>query len=208
MYQDEENAAERDLTEPARREVNDNIDEATRNLKYIVTAMKDKQAHQLRSNGTLRQYKLYCELCYPCIVGKHRWKINHSRVGIKTLTTVGDESLVALIMENNIEEWLFLANGGEVDSKKRLTLYTHGGKDGNSTRKGWSLKGRQRYNTIYGELKAIRNRAGTTRLDEELKQLWTNDSSEEGAESDNTENEFEEERAREQAFEPAFDFDD
>ena len=41
--------------------------------------------------------------------------MNHSRVGIKTLTTVADEALVALILENNLEEWLVIAAGGEVE---------------------------------------------------------------------------------------------
>ena len=187
---------------------NEDLDDATRNLIHIVTTMKNKKIHKLRLDGTLEQYKLHCELCYPCIVGKHRWKINHSRVGIKTLTTVGDESLIALILENNINEWLFVARGGEVDNKRRLTLYTHGGMDGSGTRKGWSLEGRQRYNSIYVEVKAIRSRTGTTRLDEELKQLWSNEASDEGENTMNNENEGEADQTEEQTFEPAFDFED
>ena len=182
-------------------------DEATENFVNIITAMKSKEVHKLRSNDTLWQYKLLCELSYPCIVGKHQWKINHSRVGIKTLTTVGDEPLIALILENNIKEWLHVARGGEVDNKKRLTLYMHGGLNGSGTRKGWSLEGRQRYNTIYGEVKAIRNSAGTTRLDEELKELWLKEAKEGEGTAQNSGDEGEVDEVEERTFEPAFDFD-
>ena len=170
--------------------------------------MKSKVVHKLRSSDTIEQYKLLCELSYPCIVGKHRWKINHSRVGIKTLTTVGDESLIALILENNIKEWLVVARGGEIDNKRRLTLYTHGGMNGNGTRKGWSLEGRRRYNTIYAEVKGIRNSAGTTRLDEDLKELWLQEASEGEGPAQYDEDEGEVDEIGERTFEPAFDFDD
>ena len=81
--------------------------------------------------------------------------------------------------------------------------------DGSGTRKGWSLKGRQRYNTIYGEVKAIRNSAGTTRLDEELKELWLKQAKKgEQSTAQNSENEEEVDEREERTFEPAFDFDD
>ena len=62
--------------------------------------------------------------------------MNHAHIGIRTLTTVADEALVALIIENNIEEWIVLSKGGTIEAKNQLTLYTHGGHDARGTRKG------------------------------------------------------------------------
>lgn len=186
----------------------EDLDDDQINLKAIVSAMRNKSVHKLRSDGTVTQYKLYCELCYPSIVGKHRWKINHSRVGIKTLTTVADEAIVALVLENNIFEWLHLAEGKEVDTKHRLTLYTHGGRDGSGTRKGWSLEGRRRYNVVHNELKEIRNRGGSTRLDDALKQMWMDESHCPNSTGDNGGIDNDEYDRVEESFEPAFDFDD
>ena len=185
------------------------LDEKQQNLKAIVSAMTDKSVHQLRSAGTVEQYKMYCELCYPSIVGKYMWKMNHSRVGIKTLLTAADEAIVALVLENNISEWIYLAEGNELEGRKRMTLYTHGGKNGSETRKGWSLEGRQRYNKIYSELKEIRNKPGTTRMDEQMKQMWLNELNAQNisAAANSTVDENAHDRD-EQTFEPAFDFDD
>lgn len=172
-------------------------------------AMKNKRVHKLRSAATIDQYKMYCELCYPSVVGKHRWKINHSRIGIKTLTSVADEAIVALVLENNILEWLHLAEGHEIDTKNRLTLYTHGGRSGSGTRKGWSLEGRMRYNVIHNELKQTRHCTGSTRIDEQLKQLWMDElNCQNNDRDDNSGNEGNDEDMDEQSFEPAFDFDD
>ena len=103
---------------------------------------------------------------------------------------------------------MLVARGEDIDNKRRLTLYTHGGMNGSGTRKGWSLEGRQRYNTIYGEVKAIRNSAGSNRLDEELKELWLQEASEGERTAQNDEGEGEVDQVGEHTFEPAFDFDD
>ena len=133
--------------------------------------------------------------------------MNHSRVGIKTLTTVADEALVALILENNLEEWLVIVAGGEIQKHARLTLYTHGGKSGKATKKGWSLDGRKRYNTIHSEVKEVRNEDSFSRVDQELKTLWTMELKKpvQDVEDANGDGLVEDDDGD---FEPAFDFDD
>ena len=116
--------------------------EREKNLVTIVERIRGDTIHKLRLDGTVEVYKLYCELLYPVVVGKQKWKMNHCHIGIKTLTTVADEALVALLLENNIEEWVVLAKGGEINAMQRKTKYTHGGPGKNGTKKGgvWKVE--------------------------------------------------------------------
>lgn len=183
--------------------------ERQKNLITIVERIRGLTVHKLRQDGTIQEYKLYCELFYAVIVGKQKWKMNYSHIGIKTLTTVADEALIALLLENNIEEWLILANEGTIDAMERKTLYTHGGRGSGTTKKGWSLEGRLRYNTLHAELKEVRNDSDANVTDESLKRLWsyTNTvTSQRRAVQDNESTQLSE--CLEQEFEPVFDFDD
>ena len=177
------------------------------NLQHIVKAIKEKNVHKIREQASLAQYKLYCEICYPIIVGKQKWKMNHTQIGVKTLTTVADEALVALVLENNVEEWIILAEGGEINSKRRKTLYTHGGRDAKGTRKGWSLEGLKRYNTIHKELKEVRNSGNSELVDQRLKLQWKEEKNKPIPRHHDT-NENTNEQQEEDNFEPVFDFDD
>ena len=161
----------------------------------------------MREQASLAQYKLYCEICYPIIVGKQKWKMNHTQIGVKTLTTVADEALVALVLENNVEEWIILAEGGEINSKRRKTLYTHGGRDAKGTRKGWSLEGLKRYNTIHKELKEVRNTGNSELVDQRLKLQWKEEKNKPIPRHHDTDGNANEQQ-EEDNFEPVFDFDD
>ena len=183
--------------------------EREKNLVEIIERIRAETIHKLRLDGTVEVYKLYCELLYPVIVGKQKWKMNHCHIGIKTLTTVADEALVALLLENNIEEWVVIAKGGEINPMERKTKYTHGGPGQNGTKKGWSLEGRKRYNKLHGEIKTIRNDRNANVTDESLKRLWSSVNiprtlrpaaqDEESTQATD---------AMEQEFQPVFDFDD
>ena len=177
-------------------------------FKAIVDAIRSKGVHKLRLDGTLEEYKLYCELCYPGIVGKQKWKLNYCHVAIKTLTTVADEALVALLLENNIEEWVSIAKGGTIPANGRKTLYTHGGRGAVHTKKGWSLEGRQRYNTLHAEVKKVRNDTSANVSDESLKRAWNpnNSQTQRNVQQDDESTQLSE--RMEEEFKPAFDFDD
>ena len=153
--------------------------------------------------------KLYYELCLPSIVGKQKWRMNHAHIGIRTLTTVADEALVALIIENNIEEWIVLSKGGTIEAKNRLTLYTHGGHDARGTRKGWSLEGRKRYNYLHNEIKKLRKMDAASNIDNKLKELWKKGTltvpNKDSTVSDQDGNNV---GKKDEVFEPVFDFDD
>ena len=182
--------------------------ERKENLHSILLAIRGHVAHKLRIQGTIGQYKLYAELCYPYIVGKQKWKLNHMHISLTTLTTVADEAIVALILENNIEEWIMLAKGESIQNDNRKTLYTHGGTDSKGTKKGWSLKGRKRYNQLHREVKEIRNHDNSESVDEQLKSIWNKKNSRNSTTQPlNGEDEGAREELEEE-FEPAFDFDE
>ena len=50
------------------------------------------------------------------------------------------------------------AKGNKIDNKNRLTKYTNRGLRHNGTRKGWSLSGLKRFNTIFKAIKLERER--------------------------------------------------
>ena len=174
-------------------------------FKYIVTAIREKRIHQLRSGASLEIFKRYCEICLPVIVGRQHWKMNHAVVGVRALATVADESLIAIILENNIEEWMQLARGGKINPKNRLTLYTHGGTDSKGRKKGWSLNGLKRYNELHGQVKTERSSDNADEIEEQLKELWKKERYAQGIEA-RTQDRMEQEE--EEVFEPVFDFDD
>ena len=79
---------------------------------------------------------------------------------LKSLVTEADEALAAVILENNFEEWDMLARGLELDKENRQTRYTHGGKeDVEGPKKGWSLEGKQQYNTMFDAIAKLRKDA-------------------------------------------------
>lgn len=180
----------------------------TKHMKEILEIIKNGNLHLMRTIASIEVVKLYSELCYPVIVGKQQWKVNHMHIGINTLLTVADEAIIALVIENNIKEWMLVGNGGEIDSKKRLTLYTHGGVDAKGTRKGWSLDGRLRYNFLHQEFKKMRGHDDADSIDAKLKELWKEEGSGKRNNRINDSNTDRNMAQLEENFEPVFDFDD
>ena len=143
-------------------------------IKEIHDLLKGDNIHLIREKGTLEANVLYCEMCYPNMVGKQKWKMRHMDCSLKSLVTEADEALAAVILENNFEEWDMLARGLELDKENRQTRYTHGGKeDVEGPKKGWSLEGKQRYNTMFDAIVELRKDADHgEKLESEMKQRW------------------------------------
>ena len=112
--------------------------ERKEDMKLLIDKVKDNTVHKIRSDDRIELYKLYCEICYPAIVGKQKWKVNHKHIALRTLVTVADEALVALILENNMEEWMMLAKGETIDSKNRKTMYTFKLQESTGQKSRWS----------------------------------------------------------------------
>ena len=177
---------------------------------YLLQSIRNKDVHKMRSKAPLLILRRYHELCLPIIVGKQHWKINHANIGVRSLVTTADEALMALVLENNIEEWVVLARGGEINGRQWLTLYTHGGQDAKGTWKGWSLQGRKRFNKLFQEVKVECNAATVNNIEERLKVIWkcTTYTSVLQMDTMSTDISSQDTEREEEEFQPAFNFDD
>ena len=118
------------------------------------------------------------------------------------MLTLSDEALLLIVLENNYEEWIDKAKGIEINKAKRKTKYTHGGQRNNGTRKGWSLEGRKRFNTIFTNVQVERGRAQSRLREDRLMKEWA--PKEKSTDSINDENGMNEE---DEVFQPMTDFD-
>ena len=142
-------------------------------IKEIHELLKKEEIHLIREKGSIEANSLYCEMCYPTMVGNQRWKIQHVNCMLRTLVTEADEALAAVILENNFEEWDNLARGMELDKEKRLTKYTYGGNSPGGTKKGWSLEGKQRFNEMFDAIDRLRkDKNHGEKLEKELNRIW------------------------------------
>lgn len=157
-----------------------------------------------RTDGTYNEFKLIVNVCFPPMVPAKHWKQNKGEVAVTDLLTISDEALALIVLENNYEEWIDRAKGVEVHKKSRKTKYTHGGQKKNGTRKGWSLEGRQRFNTIFTAIKLERDQATSREREDRLKKEWApkkdkGNNEEEGSDEVNVE--------EDDSFVPMTDFD-
>ena len=112
------------------------------------------------------------------------------------------------MLENNIEEWVGLAQGRPVDPKNRLTLYTHRGLNAKAGKKGWSLEGRKRYNVLHAEVKQEQTGQEADSINESLREMWKrNKNGEISASGSATAEEIDREK-EEDEFQLAYEFDD
>ena len=142
-------------------------------IKEIHDLLKDDNIHLIQEKGSLEANILYSEMCYPGMVGKQKWKFQHMDCLLRSLVTEADEALAAVILENNFEDWDRIARGLELDKNNRRTKYTHRGEDPEGQKKGWSLKGRQRYNDMFDTIERLRRdlNHGET-LESDMKEKW------------------------------------
>ena len=142
-------------------------------IKEIHELLKKEEIHLIRAKGSIEANLLYCEMCYPTMVGNQRWKIHHVNRMLRKLVTEADEALAAVILENNFQEWDNLARGMDVDKENRLTKYTYGGNLPGGTKKGWSLEGKQRFNEMFDAIDRLRrDRKHGEKLEKELNRMW------------------------------------
>ena len=178
----------------------------------LVQLIKQGKMHKIRSLASVEALQTFAEMCFPALVGKQQWKVNHHQVLYRSFMTCADEALGALILENNFEEWMVLSKGGTIDKTNRKTKYTHGGIDARGTKKGWSLDGRRRYNVIFDQIKKDRKEKYAEQMEEQLKIIWCG-KNREGDLSIRDENDNNELTARdiqrmEEEFVPRYDFED
>ena len=172
MYHEQDQGLPQERTEDSDDENGEENTEASP-IKEIHKLLKKDEIHLIRKKGSIEANLLYCEMCYPTMVGIQRWKIQHVNSMLRKLVTEADEALAAVILENNFQEWDMLARGMELDKENRLTKYTHGGNSPGGTKKGWSLEGKQRFNEMFDAIDRLRkDRIHGEKLEKELSRKW------------------------------------
>ena len=185
-----------------------NDDDQDYPIKDIYNLVKNDNIHHIREKGGIGANVLYCEMCYPGMVGKQKWKVRHADCLLRSMVTEADEALAAVILENNFEEWDMLARGIELDKNNRKTKYTHGGRDDlEGTRKGWSLEGKQRYNDMFDAISRLRRDVNHgEKLESDMNEIWKETSRANKRKRTDDVNAEEEERRKkmEESFKPRF----
>lgn len=173
-------------------------------ISEVLGRLERGTVEMFRTDGTYNEFKLIVNVCFPPMVPAKHWKQNKGELAVRNLLTISDEALALIVLENNYEEWIDKAKGVEVDKKRRKTKYTHGGQKKDGTRKGWSLEGRQRFNTIFTAIKLERDRATSKNREDRLMKEWAKkkdkpDNEKQGSDEVNAE--------KEDSFVPMTDFD-
>ena len=112
--------------------------------------------------------KVVCQVFLPCVVGNNHWRKNCTVSLMKDFCTVSDEVFCLFMLENSydmwVDGWKFKeeVKGGKKESKRRPKdervgpLYTVGSGSEARKYKGWSKKGMERWNELYGVIKGKR----------------------------------------------------
>ena len=144
-------------------------------ISDLIKCLEDGEIHKIRTKRNDEMFKICAELCFQWMVNKQVWRNNHQHVSLSGIITIADEALALVILENNFVEWIEIAKGNEIDKKSRLTKYTHGGTNRDGTRKGWTLEGKLRFNTIFDETQIEREKRASKQMEARIKDMWYNE---------------------------------
>ena len=172
-------------------------------ISEVLDRLRNGAIKKFRTEGTYNEFKLIVSVAFPPMVNAKHWKRNKGVLGVKDLLTISDEALALIVLENNYEEWIDIAKGKEIDKRKRKTKYTHGGQRRDGTKKGWSLEGRKRFNSIFQYIKVEREQAISKDRESKLTVEWA---PQPNSDADKT-NCDEEEGDKEEDFVPMTEFD-
>ena len=131
----------------------------------------DNELEEVRSKATNEMWKEYVELCMEPTINKSRFRLKQKTLPVSGFVTAYDEAFGVLCVENNLEEWIFQALN---DGKKgdNLTLYTGKGKKKKGRKKGWSIVGLRRFNTIQERVRVQREEEISKVKEEWIKNVW------------------------------------
>ncbi len=87
---------------------------STSPLEEVIKIAKERKVEFMRQRLDNEGFKVYVEIFLKSTVRKRDWRLNHLRKNVRQFVTIADESLALIILENNIEEWIY-----EAEEKKR-----------------------------------------------------------------------------------------
>ena len=132
-------------------------------------------------NSALSKKKcfLFVDTAMVCTMGKTKWKKNYLGRGLSDFTTIADEALAMVIVENIAPDLLELAKDTQssmplmVSRKTSKAKFTKSRSDTRKgTQHGWSLEGVKRYNELFFEIQQRRQDEGAKQLEKELMQSF------------------------------------
>ena len=94
---------------------------------------------------------VFCNYFVPCIVGKAAWKRTKAMFVISKIMTVSDEAFLLLVLENNWDLWMEMAEHDRaVKDCQQKPKYTNAKGNGRTIKGGgWMDEGLHRYNEIH-----------------------------------------------------------
>ena len=119
-------------------------------------------------------YYMFVNTCLVHMIPKNMWNRNHMNKPLSELTSVADEAMAMLVLENiccdlnrPIKEVKL------VNRKTSQARYTKNGKDSQGKMRGWHYNGVKRYNKLVIEvLVSRRKNMFKEKLDEEMKRRY------------------------------------
>ena len=126
-----------------------------------------------------KKFFLFVDTAMVCTMGKTKWKKNYLGKGISEFTTIADEAMAMVIVENIAPDLLEFGKDSlgsihlMVSRKTSKAKFTKSRSDTRrGTQHGWSLEGVKRYNELFFEIQQRRQDEGTKQLEKELMQSF------------------------------------
>ena len=133
----------------------------------------------LMRNDTSGMYFDFIEYFILAVVGKIYYKENRCENLLSDFTTVSDEALAILIIENNFDTWWDMAKRNITKDSGVGRKYTNGGtsagtKASSRRYQGWSADGIKRFNEIFDLVKLNRSLLVAKSFEESFKSFCEN----------------------------------
>lgn len=121
----------------------------------------------MRENNTNYAYTMFVTSIVPVVVGRYEWKQKAHKVHYSTFVTPSDEAFGMLLVENNYEAWVEIAQTGDKgDKKPKYTKHAmNSGRYG-----GWSTQGIRRYNELIRIVKEDRRKDKQLRMNDRFEE--------------------------------------
>jgi hypothetical protein len=133
----------------------------------------------LEGRKSKENYRIFCQHFVIGVVGSALFKRSYCNTVFSSFCSVSDEAMTFLILDNNWDAWIEMAEADAKGEKLRLMACTKQQKyfDGQGRSKSWSLQGRTYFNELFGAVVADRDSYGRA-FDEYFMACMQNDTEE------------------------------
>ena len=130
--------------------------------RLVKQAATEEGLLHLRASATddagKEMFFFFFDVVLVMMISRSIWKSRHMNQKLSEFTTIGDEALAMLLLENMAQDVLNLSNDVAVTRTTSKAKYTKTRKDVRDGKmKGWSTAGIKRYNVLFAEVKSKRS---------------------------------------------------